>query len=73
LLIREGRGCRDLGGTAKKQQCRLGACSGSTSRDTHSIFELFTELKPTTNGNSFQRRSQLDNLKKLIRRLPEAR
>ena len=25
LLIREGRGCRDKGGVAKKQQCRLRA------------------------------------------------
>ena len=43
LLIREGRGCRDKGGTVKRlNSAALGQCPGSPSRDTHNnILELF--------------------------------
>ena len=41
MLIREGRGCRDKGGTVKEQQYSLGAGSWFASRDIHNnIFEL---------------------------------
>ena len=40
MLIREGRGCRDKGGTVKEQQYSLGAGSWFASRDIYITISL---------------------------------
>ena len=69
------------GRSSQKTIVLLGQKPGSNSRDVHnSVFELFTELKPPTDGRcqhfSFQRKppkAKLSEPEKIIRRLPEIR